>query len=378
MGMRIAETVCTFPPYPGGMGYACLNNSIELSRRGHEVTVFTLDCGPEFRKEYELFRVVRLRTPLMFGDAGIVPQLYPKLRGFDVIHMHFPFYGADEYVYMASLFRGQKYFMTYHSDVKGTTFLKKLALGAYNRILLKRLIKNATMVGALTMEHLRSCKVAGYMDWEKVIEMPNGVDSDLFKPRKKDNKLIEEYALQDKIVVLFVGNLYSCKGLDLLIKAVSGIRNDRVVLCIVGGGYSENEYRKQVDKMKLNNRVLFLGPKAHIEELPFYYNLADFLVLPSTESEAFPLVVLEAMASGKPVIVSSLTGPSQMVDDGMDGLITRVGDVDDLRDKIEMLAANEDKRLEMGMVAREKTIERYSWDKIGEKLEDALLRVAGT
>ena len=84
---------------------------------------------------------------------------------------------------------------------------------------------------------------------------------------------------------------------------------------------------------------MFAGPQSPTGLLPIYYGIGDLLVLPSLWSEAFPLVVLEAMASGKPAIVSSLPGPSGLVRHGVDGLIARVGDCDDLMQKIEFLCS---------------------------------------
>jgi len=85
--MKIAEIISTFPPCHGGMGYICYHNSIELARRGHDVTVFTLDHG---RSNYENdppeINIVRLKTPLLYGDGGLIPQLYCQLKKFDVIH----------------------------------------------------------------------------------------------------------------------------------------------------------------------------------------------------------------------------------------------------------------------------------------------------
>ena len=376
--MKIAEVVCTFPPYHGGMGSVCLYNASELIKRGHDVTVFTLDYGRLSYDDPDHLNVVRMKTPFTYGDGGVAPQLYKMLKGFDVIHLHYPFYGSAEYVYMASLLRGQKYFLTYHSDVYGTNLLKKMLVSTYNKLLLKRLIRRADLVGALSMEHLRSTRVAPFVDWDRVVEMPNGIDIDRFKPREKSQELLEEHGLDGKVVVLFVGNFQVYKGLHFLIEAISRIKDEKVVLFIVGGGYEEMRYKKQVLTMGLQKRVIFAGPKSPEKDLPLYYNLSDFIVLPSTHTESFGMVALEAMASGKPAIVSSIPGPSQLVSDGEDGLIAKVGDIDDLKAKIELLAYDENRRLEMGRMAREKAVEQYSWDKIGQNLEEFLIKITVT
>lgn len=372
--MKIAEVIATFPPYHGGMGYICFHNSMELARRGHNVTVFTLDHG---RLGYEAdpqdFKIVRLKTPLIYGDGGMVPQLFSMLKGFDIVHLHYPFFGGAEYVYMARLLRGQRYFLTYHMDVYGNTLLKRMIIGPYERLLMKRIIRGASGFCAPGKNYLRSTKIAGFVEWDKAIDVPyGGVDAARFSPREKKRSLIDEHGLRDKIVVLFVGNLQPFKGLNLLIDAVSRIKDRDIVLLVVGGGYGESEYKKQARERGVEERVIFAGPKSPDKDLPDYFNLGDFLVLPSLHSESFGLVVLEAMASGMPAIVSELPGPSQLVENGKNGLRVKVGDVDDLKNSIEYLSSEKELRERMGEEARKMVVERYNWETIGERLESAL------
>lgn len=209
------------------------------------------------------------------------------------------------------------------------------------------------------------------MDWSRVVEIPNGVDSELFRPRDKDPELMLKHGLAGKKVVLFVGRLQACKGLDVLIDALAEIADDRVVLLVVGGGYADDSYRKQAEEKGVRQRVIFVGPVSHDRDLPLYYNVCDLLVLPSTYMEAFPLVVLEAMASGKPAIVSSLPGPSQLVENGVDGFITPVNDRAALKEKMEYLIANGERSRTMGQAGRKKMIARYSWTDIALRLENA-------
>ncbi|MBC2693945.1 MAG: glycosyltransferase family 4 protein [Desulfobacteraceae bacterium] len=372
--MKIAEVVATFPPYHGGMGYVCFHNARELALRGHDVTVFTIDHRRlSYKNDPESFRVVRLKTPLIYGDGGMVPQLYSKLINFDIIHLHYPFFGGAEYVYLASLFRRQKYFLTYHMDVYGNTPFKKLIIGAYEPLLMKKIIRRAVLIGSPGIKYLKKSKVGSFIPWDKVVAFPHaGVDIKKFCPRQKDKSLVQKHKLQGKIIVLFVGNLQPFKGLHILIDAISRIKDESIALLVVGGGYREKTYKRQVKEARLEARVIFAGQKSPDQDLPLYYNLGDFLVLPSTHSESFGLVVLEAMASGKPAIVSSLPGPSQLIENGTDGLIARVSDVNDLKNKIEHLAQERTVREMMGLAARKKVIVKYTWEKIGEQLANIM------
>jgi glycosyltransferase involved in cell wall biosynthesis len=341
------------------------------------VTVFTLDHGRlPYDHDSADYRIIRLHTPLRYGDAGMVPQLLWRLKGFAAVHLHYPFYGGAEYVYLAALLRGQRYLLTCHMDVRGNTLLKRLILGGYEPLLAKQIIRRAAAVGALSIEHLLSTDAARFVDWDKVVELPNGVDAELFCPGGKDRRLMARYGIDGKTVVLFVGNLQPFKRLDLVIDALARIDRPDVVLLVVGGGYGEEGYRSRVRELRLDNRVIFAGPQSPSGDLPAHYRLGDFLVLPSTHSEAFPLVVLEAMASGLPVIVSALPGPSGLVDQERDGLIARTGDLQDLVRNMELLVTQADKRREMGAAARAKVLERYRWEKIGERLESVLKKIS--
>lgn len=369
--MKIAEVVNTFPPYHGGMGYICFHYAFELARREHDVTVFTLHYDRlRHENDPECFRIIRLNPLLRYGDGAAIPQLYAKLKDFDIIHLHYPFYGGAEYVYLASLLKGKKYFLTYHIDVYGNTLLKKLILGGYKSLFTRRIIRRAEGISSPGREYLEHSRIAPFVNWNNVVDMQyGGVDIQQFYPRPKNAKLVEHYRLEDKIVALFVGNLQPFKGLHILIDAISKIKDERIVLLIVGGGYGEERYKEQVKEKGLEHRVIFAGPKSPNKDLPDYYNLADFFVLPSTHSESFGLVVLEAMASGKPAIVSSLPGPSQLVEDGIDGMLVKVDDVEDLKNKIEYLAQRKELREIMGTAARKKVEEKYTWETIGEQLE---------
>lgn len=377
--MKIAEIVCTFPPHHGGMGYVCYHNAIELARLGHDVTVFTLNHGKNGIQSPDEFKVEWLRSPFIYGDGGMVPQLIRKLSEFDILHLHYPFFGGAEYVCLASKLIQNKLFLTYHMDVEGTTNLKSLIIAIYEKLLLKWIMNCACGISAPSRKFLQSTKAGGVVPWSKYVETGHGgVDTDVFYPSEKDGLIIrDKYNLTGKTVVLFVGNLLAFKGLHLLIDAVSKIQNNEIVLLVIGGGYEEERYRKQVNELGLKNRVIFTGPKSHEEDLRLYYNAGDFLVLPSTHSESFGLVALEAMATEKPVIISDLPGPAGIVQNGIDGFIVPVNDPIALREKIEFISNNNELRFKMGKAAINKIEAEYSWKSIARKFEKAFMSCYG-
>ena len=133
--MKIAHIVSSFPPYYGGMGNVVFQTAGELRNRGHEVVVYTpqyfeekeiKDIDAPEEKEHskklqdQIDNVKRLRPSFQYGNAARLPQLYEELQGFDLVHMHYPFFGT------ASIIRKWKkknptipLVITYHMDPRG-------------------------------------------------------------------------------------------------------------------------------------------------------------------------------------------------------------------------------------------------------------------
>ena len=165
--------------------------------------------------------------------------------------------------------------------------------------------------------------------------------------------------------MLFVGRLREFKGAQFVLAAMgrepslSGVRLD-----IVGEGPYRPELERRVMECGLGGRVRFHGWLAP-DAIPERYAAADALVLPSY-AEGSPNVVLEAMASGLPVIVSDAPGCREAVRDGEEGLLVGVGDVAGLRQAIETLLTDADARRRMGEAGRRRA-EEFSWRSIAER-----------
>jgi glycosyltransferase involved in cell wall biosynthesis len=130
----------------------------------------------------------------------------------------------------------------------------------------------------------------------------------LFNPSINGDAVREEYQLQGKKVILFVRALDSAhhhSGLEYLLSSVASIDAKDVALMIVGDGNLKEYYIETSKKMGISDKVFFVG-RVENKLLPSYYAASDLVVLPSTLTENFPLILLEAMASGKAVVCSNL------------------------------------------------------------------------
>jgi glycosyltransferase involved in cell wall biosynthesis len=391
--MKITIVTPIFPPYRGGIGEAAYLEAVELARRGHEISVYTPKnlSGNLMAKNFKLHRLMPF---LKYGKAAFLPQLFwklPRTAG-DVIHLHYPFFGGAEVVYKLKVKSEKskvklKLIITYHHDVIGNGLLGRF-FRWHTRHFMPKILDAADKIIVSSFDHIRNSDAkeifAKYP--EKFFEVPFGVDTQKFKPEAKDYQLLAKYnsktddppkfsqenlSGRDKII-LFVGGLdkaYYFKGIEQLLSAKCKVQSAK--LLIVGGGDLRSHYEELADDLKIKDQVIFAGTVSD-EDLPKYYNLADLVVLPSFESEAFGIVLIEGMACGKPTVASNLPGVRSVVGDGKNGFLVEPKNVDQLAEKINILLSNSELRKQFGENGRKKVLEKYSIEKMGEKLEKVL------
>jgi glycosyltransferase involved in cell wall biosynthesis len=170
----------------------------------------------------------------------------------------------------------------------------------------------------------------------------------------------------DAPLVLFVGVLdraHHFKGAGNLIRAFAALKNRDAMLMLVGDGDLKEQFMQQAAGLGIAERTRFVG-KVSNSDLPDYYAAADLAVLPSSPPESFGMVLIEAMACGKPVIASNLPGVRAVVSNNVDGLLLQPGNIPELTDKIDQLLRDPERRREMGMRGRQKVEAKYAWSVI--------------
>lgn len=369
--MRIAHIICTFPPYKGGMGNSANNFARILSRLGNEITVFTPDYGGGEAAEKFLFRVERLKPFLKSGNAALLPQIFFKLKNFDIVHLHYPFFGAAEWVLLRKMMdKKMKLVVHYHMDAVGGSF-KGFVFKIYKALVLPGLMKRADAVICGSLDYLRNSEAGKYLEkyGTKFEEVPFGVDLERFHP---------DPGMKKAGNILFVSALdkaHYFKGLDNLLEAFRDVSLPGASLTIIGGGDMEGYYRSKAEELGLGPRVAFLG-RAPDEKLIECDREAEVLVLPSVnKGEAFGTVLLEALASGTPVIASNLPGVRSVFHDRVEGFYIEPGDVADLAEKLKKILIDPDLSAKMGKAGRRLAEERYDWGKIGRKVDDLYKKI---
>ena len=371
--MRIAYVTSTFPPYYGGIGNVCFYNAVGTAQAGHTVHVFTASHTPASQSDDPPELVIhRLPALFRFGNTPFLPQLL-RVDDFDLVHLHYPFISGGDMVYLRSRATHIPYVVTYHQDLILDGVLEYVAR-VHHMAIGKKILKQAARLLVTSLDYARASRIAPIVRalTHKVIEMPNGVDSDRFHLALSGDDTRRRHQLPaDSQVVLFVGGLdrpHYFKGINVLLHGLAKLADSRIKLLVVGEGDLRRKYMALANGLGLREHVIWCG-RVPDEDLPAYYAACDITVLPSiTMGEAFGVVLLESMACGKPVIASNLPGVRTVVNDGIDGLLVEPGNPADLAEKIQMLLSEPARRREMGKRGRAKVEAKYSWSAIIPRL----------
>ena len=202
--------------------------------------------------------------------------------------------------------------------------------------------------------------------------IPCGIDLDRFRPLQSTERRTRPGR------VLFVGRLDERKGIEILLRAFPAVT--KVVpgtrLSVVGAGPMEEQARKTVGKLGLSTAVEFLG-SARPEDLPRIYADCDVYCAPSLGGETLGIVLLEAMASGVPVVASRIPGYDETVRDGIDGLLVPPAEPDALASALVSVLSDESRRRTMAAAGLERAKE-YAWPRIAQRTLEFYLELLAT
>jgi glycosyltransferase involved in cell wall biosynthesis len=207
---------------------------------------------------------------------------------------------------------------------------------------------------------------------EKVVVIHNGVDLTEFGRPQPDSQLREEFEIEkDRIIVGTLGQLIPGKGQDVFLKAAAQVIKQYLKVKFIMVGDGDKAYRHKLeDRSKdpvLRGKVIFTGFR---EDIPRIMNLLDIVVLPSTTHlEGLSRVIIEAMASSKPVIATNSGGNPEAVEDGTTGILVPPKDSSMLAESILDLLKDENKRDRMGKEGRIRAEKLFSIEKNISRIE---------
>ena len=198
------------------------------------------------------------------------------------------------------------------------------------------------------------------IDQAKISVIPFGIDVEMFRPAKQNPK-------HDQLSLLYAGSLYPLKGVPCLIQAVAEAEEYglRIKLNIAGEGAQKPELAALTRKLGIEKDVIFLGAVPYAD-MPRLYQDCDVYCFP-TLGEPFGKAMIEAMACGKPVIASRIGGPTEVIQNGVNGILVPPGNVEELAEEIVLLENDENARRRIGEKARETILKRFSWKVVADK-----------
>ncbi|MDD5402003.1 MAG: glycosyltransferase family 4 protein [Dehalococcoidales bacterium] len=353
--------------HPGGVVNHILALDKQFCQMGHDVRVIAPASEANVSSQID-GRFIQIGRPRSVPVSGSIARISLSLRlskdikaalsreKFDVIHLHEPFIPM---LCTATLrFSNTITVGTFHAFGGRPGYYISWPLFYYIMRRRNRRLNGHIAVSKPAHEYARK-HVPG-----KYAIIPNGIDLDHFNPQVPP---IERFK-DGKINILFVGRMERRKGLDYLIKAFEIIRkkNTNVRLIVVGPGkVLRRSYERTVRKRGIED-VVFVG-RVTYDELPMYYQTADIYCSPATGRESFGIVLLEAMALGKPIVASCIEGYRHVVSDGQEGILVPPKKARELADALEKLIDNEEMRHEMGRNGMA-TASRYDWKIIAGRI----------
>lgn len=362
--MRVLQLTQRFPPAIGGVEDHVLHLAIGLRGAGVDVEVRTTDLrrAVPFERfdpgsEPYPFPVVRYRAhkfadvPNGLGIAAPSMLLDALDHHAEVIHAHAYGYFPTWVGSLARSLDGAALVITPHSDAGRPRVVKRV----FDRVVSRFTVARAARAIALT-RHEAAHLVSLGIEEERIAIIPNGVDLGEFggvRPARTS---------KPKVTGLFVGRLEPHqKGLEPLVRSLAILpRSVGFELRIIGEDWGGAALvRRLASELGVDDRITLVG-RVPRENLLREYAAADLLVMPSL-FEPFGIVLLEAMASGLPVVASRVGGIPEVVVDGETGLLVEPGNASEIASAVLRLAESPGLRARMGARGRERA-RSYSWD----------------
>ncbi len=329
-----------------------------LSRKGHEIHIFANSCDDMGRRNIIFHKVPSLTSKYLLSEAftTFFETVMLKKYNFDVAVSQPARYLTPDICHVRFV-SGSAFDLVDYK--KNAIFEISEAVEKYN---LKECRKIIAMSDSVKNDLVNRYKI----DDDKISVVYDGVDANFFKPADKNKKSGIRKSLGigiSNVVLLFIGNPFSRKGLEYVIRALPLVKN-RDVRLLVSGNDNPAIYKGLAKKLGADEKIIWnIGLTNEINK---FFAAADIFVFP-TLYEPFGLVITEAMASGLPVITSKIAGAAELIEDGKNGLLLdNPKNPEEIAEKINHLIDNSLFR-KMGKAARAKA-ETLTWDRTANEM----------
>lgn len=367
--MKILIITHEYPPIGGGGANACLNLVKEYAGQGHEITIVTSWFQGLAEEERDgNVRIIRLKAKRKHLEHCGLPEMLDYLwrvliradrlqreERFDICQVFFAIPSGPVGYYLKARYHLPYIIRFGGGDIPGFQerfrSIYKL-IGPFEKIIWKK--ADALVANSQGLKRL----ACDFYDKREIQIITNGVDE---KWLQNGARQVDSH--DNEIRLLFVSRLIERKGLQFILPELGRVNEQtgkKVTLTIVGDGPYRPELERIVAENHLTDLVEFAGQK-NKSELPPYYQTADIFILPS-KKEGMPNVVLEAMASGLPIVMTPCEGSEELIrGNGYAVPAPEFGD------KLIALCMDEELRRQMGAVSLQLVREQFRWSSIAAK-----------
>jgi glycosyltransferase involved in cell wall biosynthesis len=341
--------------------------AFRLKQEGHQVVVITTSRGlPSGTYDQNLDGIQIYRYPeyrLPFMETAVSPGMIGQVLGqrFDVLHVHGMTPTITDVCILIGKLKRKPVVLSYHYDAETTGRLAVLLETTYERFATP-IIRLADVLTILSDSYAKTSKVLQRVR-AKLITVPGGVDLRKFSPAPNDGNQ------KTPPIILFVGKIIHYKGVEYLIDAMptvlARVPNARLIL---SGRSNSQRYTRmianRIAKSPAREAIWWEDDWVDREALIRRLRECSVLVLPSvSRREAFGMVLIEAMSVGKPVIATSIPGPSDIVQDGVNGFLVPPRDSAKLAEAIVSMLGDKTLSTKMGRMSR-RLARQYAWDQV--------------
>ena len=355
--------VCPYDfSYPGGVSSHIASLAAELTRRDHFAKIIAPTSGrpPDSPNFIRLGRAIPVPTHGSIARISFSVWRRAQVKAtldreqFDVLHIHEPL--APVLPLMALYFSRTLTVGTFHAFHRSTRIYRA------SQHLLKGSIQK--LHGRIAVSKPARDYVSRYFPGEYRL-IPNGIDVDHFT---KSVEPLEEYR-DGKINILFVGRRERRKGLRYLLAAYSSLKwcHPDMRLIVVGPGHPDPECQRIIAERQIHD-VVFAGPISY-DALAQHYASTDIFCSPATGAESFGIVLLEAMAAGKPIVASNIEGYASVLEDGKDSILVPPKQEEALAAALEILVEQPEVRAKLGSHGRKRS-RQYGWEHVATQVLD--------
>lgn len=372
--MKILQVTNLFAPVHGGAADAPFQLVRQLSKKGHEVTLYTTDykLTQEYIDQIPGVKVQAFRTWLAVANLhvtpGIIPAAQKEVRNFDVIHVNNYRTFQNMIVCHYAKQYGIPYVLQSHGGVMPVLQRKGLKV-MYDRFAGYKILKNAGKVIAGNVTEVGEYKQMG-VEESRIVIVPPFYNTEEYAKLPPPGQFRSKYGIKEKHVILFLGRIHQIKGIDFLVDAFGELNKlrDDVFLAIVGpdGGY-KSTVEEQVNRLNLAKKVLFTGLLTGDDKLSAFVD-ASMLVQTSIY-ERGPGSPFEAILSGTPIIITKNTGAGEIVGKMDAGYMVDYGNIPDLVNLMRKVLDEPAEIKRKTELARQSIIKNLSWQNGVEQFE---------